>query len=144
MSSRECFVDSVCWIALLNFDDELHEVADSEYKQMLDNGYRLVTSSAVLNEVANSLCKLEYRRSVVDLNNRLQKSRSVEIVFVTEDWWRAAWKLFEEREDKEWSLTDCISITIMKKRDLADVLTNDKHFVQAGFNAVFRISQTKQ
>ena len=43
------------------------------------------------------------------------------------------------RLDKGFSLTDCISMQSMRREGLSDVLTNDWHFEQEGFRAVFRI-----
>jgi len=51
----ECFVDTACWVGLLNKDDEIHELADSKYRIMMKSGIHFVTTTAVLNEVANSL-----------------------------------------------------------------------------------------
>jgi predicted nucleic acid-binding protein len=42
--------------------------------------------------------------------------------------------LYDQRPDKAWSLTDCISFTIMQDYGLRDALTGDHHFEQAGFN----------
>jgi len=42
-------------------------------------------------------------------------------------------KLYDERPDKEWSLTDCISFVVMKDEGISDALTGDQHFEQAGF-----------
>ena len=138
MTKNICFVDSVCWIAILNADDELYEEADTAYKKFMKSGFRFVTSTAVLNEAANALCKPNYRSSVVEFHKRLQKSKRVKIIFVDESLWSSGWKLYENRPDKEWSLTDCISIVIMQERVIKDALTNDKHFEQAGFNAILR------
>jgi predicted nucleic acid-binding protein len=44
--------------------------------------------------------------------------------------------LFAARLDKEWSLTDCISFSVMKEHGLTDALTDDHHFMQAGFKVV--------
>jgi Predicted nucleic acid-binding protein, contains PIN domain len=44
--------------------------------------------------------------------------------------------LFRGRPDKEWSLTDCISFVVMEENGLTDAVTTDRHFVQAGFNAL--------
>jgi Predicted nucleic acid-binding protein, contains PIN domain len=138
MTKNTCFVDSVCWIALLNADDELHKEADTEYKKLMKSGFNFVTSTAVLNEVANALCNPRFRGSIVEFYKKLQKSHRVEIVFVVENLWSSGWDLYEKRPDKEWSLTDCVSIVIMQEQGLRDVITNDKHFEQASFNAILR------
>ncbi|HMG73540.1 MAG TPA: hypothetical protein VK582_08565 [Pyrinomonadaceae bacterium] len=39
----------------------------------------------------------------------------------------------KERPDKGYSLTDCISMNVMRERGLTDVLTNDPHFRQEGY-----------
>ena len=41
--------------------------------------------------------------------------------------------LFAARPDKEWSLTDSTSFTVMGEQGLTEVLTSDHHFRQAGF-----------
>jgi len=46
--------------------------------------------------------------------------------------------LYEARPDKGYSLTDCISMQTMRREGLTDVLTNDRHFEQEGFRALFR------
>ena len=46
--------------------------------------------------------------------------------------------LHDQRPDKAWSLTDCISFVIMQDHGLSDALTGDHHFEQAGFNALMK------
>ena len=46
--------------------------------------------------------------------------------------------LFEERPDKAWSLTDCVSFVVMRERGIAAALMGDRHFEQAGFRAMLR------
>ena len=45
--------------------------------------------------------------------------------------------LYESRPDKEYSLTDCVSMQAMRQHGLTDVLTNDHHFTQEGFHILF-------
>jgi uncharacterized protein len=56
--------------------------------------------------------------------------------------------LYESRPDKGYSLTDCIiirrswriSMQAMRRERLSEALTNDRHFEQEGFRALFRDS----
>ena len=47
-------------------------------------------------------------------------------------------KLYSKRPDKERSLTDCISFTVMDDLQLVEALTADHHFEQAGFRALLK------
>ncbi len=44
--------------------------------------------------------------------------------------------LYEARPDKEYSLTDCISMAIMRQEKITEILTLDAHFTQEGFTAI--------
>jgi uncharacterized protein len=55
---------------------------------------------------------------------------------ITEPVFAEAIALYRARRDKEWSLTDCISFVLMKQEDIAEALTADAHFRQAGFIAM--------
>jgi len=46
--------------------------------------------------------------------------------------------LYEQSSDKEWSLTDCSSFLIMRELKITEALAHDKHFEQAGFDALLR------
>jgi predicted nucleic acid-binding protein len=43
------------------------------------------------------------------------------------------WDIYSSRLDKEWSLTDCVSIAVMQKEEIEQAFTSDHHFEQAGF-----------
>lgn len=144
MKKNVCFVDTGCWIALLNKNDKLHQVAEKQYKQLLKNGIHFVTTSSVVNEFANSLCQTRFRSMVIEFYKRLQHSSRVDIIFADEQLWKAGWDLYEARLDKDWGLTDCISIVIMQEYGLTEALAYDKHFVQAGFRAILREAHSQE
>ena len=45
---------------------------------------------------------------------------------------------YESRLDKHYSLTDCVTMQAMRREGLTEVLTNDRHFTQEGFQILFR------
>jgi len=44
--------------------------------------------------------------------------------------------LYKARPDKEYSLTDCISMEAMHQEGITEILTNDAHFRQEGFTVL--------
>jgi uncharacterized protein len=50
----------------------------------------------------------------------------------------AGLELYRARPDKGYSLVDCISMQTMRLEGLKEALTNDRHYEQEGFRALFR------
>jgi predicted nucleic acid-binding protein len=46
-------------------------------------------------------------------------------------------ELYRQREDKGYSLTDCISMVVCREHHIQHVLTKDHHFEQEGFTLLF-------
>jgi uncharacterized protein len=42
--------------------------------------------------------------------------------------------LYQARPDKGYSLTDCISMNVMRHEGITEILTHDNHFTQEGFH----------
>jgi predicted nucleic acid-binding protein len=51
--------------------------------------------------------------------------------------WRAS-RCYEQRPDKYYGLTDCISMNVMRRHGLTEVLTYDRHFEQEGVQLLCR------
>lgn len=60
----------------------------------------------------------------------------MKVVEVTQTLLQRAVQLYDDRSDKEWGLTDCISFIVMQENTLYQALTADHHFRQAGFGAM--------
>lgn len=68
----------------------------------------------------------------------LEDDPRVEIIELTNALHRAGLQLYREREDKEWGITDCISLVVMRERGLVAALPADHHFRQAGFRPLLK------
>ena len=54
------------------------------------------------------------------------------MIWVDEALHRAGLALLRQQLDKDWSPCDAISIVLMRRRGIIEVLTTDHHFEQAG------------
>ncbi|MDQ2840539.1 MAG: hypothetical protein M3Y72_05765 [Acidobacteriota bacterium] len=68
----------------------------------------------------------------------LLRNRNVVVIPQSHEFFAAGLEVYRGRPDKGYSLTDCISMLTMRRERLNDVLTNDRHFEQEGFRALFR------
>jgi predicted nucleic acid-binding protein len=101
--------------------------------QFADRSCRLVTTAWLLTEVGDALSAPENRPTFLELLDTLQTSPDARIIGATDELFQRGLELYRRRMDKEWSLTDCISFVVMADEHLAEALTGDRHFEQAGF-----------
>jgi predicted nucleic acid-binding protein len=129
----EVFADAFYYIALLNPADQFHSVAVEATRSLTQ---RLSTTIWVLMEVADALSAPAVRQRTHHFLERIAVDPNTTVIGDSNPWFARGLKLFGERPDKSWSLTDCISFEVMKARCIADALTGDHHFIQAGFRAL--------
>jgi len=129
----EVFVDTVAWLALLNASDALHEPARQIMEQLRAQQVHLTTTEFVLLEVADALCVPAVRAQTIRFIEGLRRLPILDIIPASEKLVAAGWKLYYERNDKAWGLTDCISFAVMQERHLTQAFTSDHHFTQTGF-----------
>jgi predicted nucleic acid-binding protein len=132
------FADASYWIALLNPQDYLHPEA-SKLSTFLRHT-RILTSEMVLVELLNEFSRRgpSFRRMAVALVEDLRGDPQIVIVEQSSVQFQDALGLYGARSDKTWGLTDCASFRIMDRDGLTRALTHDRHFVQAGFQALLR------
>lgn len=132
------FADTSYWLALLNPRDQLHSKAVAAYQEL--SSAVLVTSEMVLAEVLNSFSNRGsiLRSAGAQAVEVIQKRAEVAVVPQTAEQFRGALQRYKRTADKAWSLTDCASFLIMEEREIRAALTHDRHFAQAGFEALLR------
>jgi predicted nucleic acid-binding protein len=137
-TSNELFLDAAYLIALAVERDQHHERAMALRDQLKLSPKRLVTTRAVALEVGDALAKARYRPAAVQLLRAFSRDPNVEVVPISEELYERAFQLYQERRDKEWGITDCVSFIVMQDRGLTSALTTDEHYQQAGFRALLR------
>jgi predicted nucleic acid-binding protein len=131
------FADTFYWIAMTNLRDRAHEKARAF---SFSAAPALCTTEEVLTEYLNYFAAWgsNFRRKASINVQNMMESRTVQIVPQTAASFSAGLNLYRGRLDKGYSLTDCISMETMRHEGITDVLTNDGHFEQEGFRALFR------
>ncbi len=129
------FADTFALIAWLNPRDNAHAVVAGYLDGFTG---RLVTTEWVLMEFADALSAPQARATAVAFLQAVRADPLFDVVGYVSTVYRAGFELFAARQDKGWSLTDCISFGVMLDRGLSEALTADHHFEQAGFQAIFK------
>ena len=135
---RPVFADTFYWIALLNPDDPDHDrVTAFDLSQQRPP---LVTTEEVLVEFLTYFSGHGslLRNKAAAVAYALHEESDVRLLPQTSQSFSAGLRLYVERSDKEYSLTDCISMSAMKAEGITDSATADRHFEQEGFRALFR------
>jgi len=134
---KTVFADSHYWIAVVNPNDPWKKVA-SEAKSALGEVF-IITTDCVLTEFLAALRKGEHmRKQAVKMARAILEDPNVKVIPQTRDSFLKGLTFYENRSDKEYSLTDCISMNVMKAELLEEVLTNDRHFEQEGFTVLIK------
>jgi hypothetical protein len=132
---KAVFADSFHFLALLNEDERAHRRAILEHRR---NWQKIVTTDCVILEVGDALCNHRDRDDFLGLLENFDIDSRIKIVRLTPQLLQRGIKLFRERIDKDWPLTDCVSFVVMEDEGIKEALTGDKHFEQAGFTALLR------
>ncbi|NJN47144.1 MAG: type II toxin-antitoxin system VapC family toxin [Candidatus Competibacteraceae bacterium] len=130
---RPVFIDTGYLLALEFANDQNHAVAKSHWQALLDALPTLITTSYVFDETVTFFNSRGYHAKAVEVGNTLLTSPSVHLIQVDEPLFQQGWKLFQQYQDKRYSLTDCISFATMLNQGIDDAMTFDRHFAQAGF-----------
>lgn len=134
------FIDTGYLLALFDPADELHERA-VDWSRMIHQ--RCLVTEYVIWEFVNAFSETRDRATAHLIVEHLQSAPGYEIVAATPNLFAAGLQLHKSRHDKSWSLTDCISFTVMQQRGINLALAYDEHFEQAGYTALLRRPPSK-
>jgi uncharacterized protein len=140
---RKVFADTLYWIALIKPNDPYVNAA-KQARQAI--GPCIVfTTDEVLYETVNAFARggPNLREKVAQVVRELFDSPDVKVVPQSRDSFLRGLDRFSRRIDKEYSLTDCSSMNVMDAESIKDVLTNDHHFAQEGYNVLIRRAKDK-
>jgi predicted nucleic acid-binding protein len=123
-------VDSSFLLAMVDRDDKHHPEA-IDFLRGLEEVTLLVTSH--IFDEAMTLIKARLSSEVaIHTGRQLRLSTLFRLTHITEKDDEAAWEIFSQYTDKDWSYTDCSCLAVMRKLAITEVLSFDHHFDQMG------------
>ncbi len=130
---RLVFADTLYWAAIVRPGDPWAEAAKRARSSL--GATVIITTDEVLTEFLTSLSAggEQLRRKAVEMVRAILDNPNVRVLPQSRDSFLRGVELFGQRLDKQYSLTDCVSMNAMRAESLMDVLTNDHHFAQEGF-----------
>lgn len=131
MSRERFFLDTAYALALLNRRDQHHDAA-RRLLPRVRQAEEVWTTDAVLIEIGNALARLS-RGAAAGFIRECLRAPNIRVEPVERPLFLEGLGLYEQRPDKAWGLTDCVSFVVMQRRTLNDALTADAHFEQAGY-----------
>lgn len=127
------FLDTSYIIALETADDINHHRTLKHWQNLIKGTPNFVTTSYIFDEMVTFFNSRNRHQKAVEVGSRLLGSALVQFIHVDEVLFFEGWQLFQQYNDKSYSLTDCISFVVMTQLNIRTALTFDNHFVQAGF-----------
>lgn len=131
-------VDTSALVAIVNARDNLHTKAENIHKELIYSGCQFITSSAIITELINYYSSALLIPLAINLINVIEEAHNWEVVFVDAELYKAGFELRVKMTDKDWSMTDCITMVLAKHRKITRIFTNDHHFEQAGFEILLK------
>jgi uncharacterized protein len=136
---RRVFADTFYWIAITDPRDTWHSRAVAVSESL--GSVRMVTTEPVLIEVLNFFAEAgpHWRRAALKTVDKIRQASRVDVLpYETHSSLNDGLTLYADREDKGYSMTDCISMQSMRALEIYEVLTHDEHFTQEGFVLLLR------
>lgn len=127
------FVDTSAWIGIFDESDKYHPSAINGLNELVGGSLTLFTSDYVFDETVTLLMNRGGKQQAVRFGKWALSTENIEVVYIDNKIWQAAWEMFQSYSDKEWAFTDCTSFVLMRQYNLHQAFTFDRHFEQAGF-----------
>lgn len=131
-------MDSAGFLALWDAADEHHRAAVRLQQVLTGDRRRFLTTEYVVDETVTLLLVRHSHAAAVDFLDTIERSESLRLEWIGPERFHDAAALFRKHADKEWSFTDCVSFGTMRKLQMRDAFTTDRHFKQAGFVPLLR------
>ncbi len=123
------FVDTSAWFAAVAPGDANHAAT---VDWLARNRRPLATTDYIADETLTLLRMRGERQRAITLGARLFAGDLATLHYLTPGQIHAAWQVFQQFSDKNWSFTDCTSKVVIEELGCVRAIAFDEHFRQFG------------
>lgn len=132
----DLFVDTSGLYALADHNDPLRHPAQRQVAVKVAGSSRLVLTDYILDEACTLAKARAGTYAALRLLQLVEASAGFRMEWIGPDRFEATKAYLRKHADHDYSFTDCTSFIVMRELRLRDALTNDRHFIEAGFRAL--------
>jgi predicted nucleic acid-binding protein len=137
-SHARVFVDTQYLAAFIDERDNWHARALALASRMEASASKALCTDAVLIELGNYFSRSRLRSEAGAWLAAIRGDPNLDVVPLSGSLIATAEDRYRRFTDKNWSVTDCISMEVMLQRGIREIATNDHGFEQAGFEILLR------
>lgn len=123
------FVDTGAWFAMTVPSDQDHDAVERCFAQISEP---LFTTDYIIDETLTLLRARGYGHRALLLGEAFFNGSLADVHHLDESEIKAAWEVFRQYDDKEWSFTDCASKVAIEEFRITQAISLDHHFRQFG------------
>jgi hypothetical protein len=136
MATREAFIDTSGLYALVDRKDPHHARARDAALKLTGHGRQLVLTDYVISETVTLARSRSGGRVALRVLDLVEQSVGIRIERIDAARFDQTRAYFRKHADHDYSFTDCSSFVVMRELRLRQALTTDRHFREAGFEAL--------
>jgi len=124
------FIDTGIFVALRNADDKFHTKSKELIEKALKGKFgRIFTSDYVIDEaVTTALVRTRRHDLAVDIGKYIIESPRITKLWTIKENFDRAWQKFKTFKDKPLSFSDCVSLALMEKNRIKQIMSFDSGF----------------
>ena len=133
---KKVFVDTGGWIGIAVARDQTHKAAAAYARHLADRTTPLLTTNYVLAEAYTRIRYDDGHPEAIafdTLIREMTRRRQLSIGWINPSIHEEALGIFRRYADHEFSIVDCASFVVARRRKVREVFGFDRHFATMGF-----------
>ena len=129
------FIDTGAFISKYIENDQYHNKSLTVWDKIIGKS-ELYTSNHIIDEIITFLMRNTTPSFTIEKANLLYQTDVYKILHSDIEEELHALRILEKYQDQDLSFTDCLTVSLMKRHNIKEIFTFDRHFKLFGLNLI--------